>query len=430
MNSQSKTSRTYSIIAALTFMMGLVPFFLNFVVDPYEINSVIDLDIEKAKISEKSHYPLWKIIHYPAEASEVVVLGDSRARALKEKFWHQLGLTNTYNFAYGGATIYELSDTFHYIKNSPNLKTLVVGIQLRSFDPNHKGGMNRVPEAIRLSSNLLDYYTNWFVSRISTKLLEEKYAAQYSAISQMNLSAVSSAGAAPVDQKDQHAYLELIDEEICKNCKLPSNIAPSPYIVRNGKHAYYFGDALGVWGRLWPPIASHQILEGRFKTQVNKNARSDWNKFQFSEKLWSQIVEISEWTDKHNVQLIFVIPPTIVEMQQRIVDFGLGELNHKFRIRLANLAPVMDFDFINPITRDINNFTDAYHFNYVAAKQIIGEVSLRITKDNEVLKRAFKRRKQITCPLSIDEAQTTIRDNNIEVLEGRACRIWRKRHDK
>jgi len=411
-------------------MMGLVPFFLNFIVDPYEINPVIDLDIEKAKISEKSHYPLWKIIHYPAEASEVVVLGDSRARALKEKFWHQLGLTNTYNFAYGGATIYELSDTFHYIKNSPNLKTLVIGIQLRSFDPNHKSGMNRVPEAIRLSSNLLDYYTNWFVSRISTKLLGEKYAAQYSAISQMNLSPVSSAVADPLNKKDQHAYLELIDEEICKNCKLPSNIAPSPYIVNNGKHAYYFGDGLGIWEQLWPPITSRQILEGRFNTQVNKNARSDWKNFQFSEILWSQVIEISEWTKKNNVQLVFVIPPTIVEMQQRIVDFGFGELNHNFRIRLANLAPVMDFDFINPITRDINNFTDAYHFNYVAAKQIIGEVSLRITKDNEVLKRAIKRRKQIICPLSAEEAQTTISDNNIEVLEGRACRIWRKRHDK
>lgn len=430
MSSQLKTSRTYSIIAALTFMMGLAPFFLNFIVDPYEINPVIDLDIEKAKISEKSHYPLWKIIHYPAEASEVVVLGDSRARALKEKFWHQLGLTNTYNFAYGGATIYELSDTFHYIKNSPNLKTLVIGIQLRSFDPNHKSGMNRVPEAIRLSSNLLDYYTNWFVSRISTKLLGEKYAAQYSAISQMNLSPVSSAVADPLNQKDQHAYLELIDEEICKNCKLPSNIAPSPYTVNNGKHAYYFGDGLGIWEQLWPPITSHHILEGRFNTQVNKNARSDWKNFQFSEILWSQVIEISEWTKKNNVQLVFVIPPTIVEMQQRIVDFGFGELNHNFRMRLANLAPVMDFDFINPITRDINNFTDAYHFNYVAAKQIIGEVSLRITKDNEVLKRAIKRRKQIICPLSAEEAQTTISGNNIEVLEGRACRIWRKRHDK
>jgi len=119
-----------------------------------------------------------------------------------------------------------------------------------------------------------------------------------------------------------------------------------------------------------------------------------------------------------------------VEMQQRIVDFGLGELNHTFRMRLANLAPVMDFDFINPLTSDISNFTDAYHFNYMAAKQIIGEVSLHISNDDEVLKRALKRRQQIICPLSSEEAETTISDSNIEVLEGTACRIWRKHHAK
>ncbi|MBL4906398.1 MAG: hypothetical protein JKX94_03025 [Sneathiella sp.] len=292
--------------------------------------------------------------------------------------------------------------------------------------------MNRVPEALRLSGNPLIYYSNWFVSRISAKLLEKKYATQLHTLSRLNSSPISSASASvPTNTAlfdDQQAYLELLDEEVCKNCKLPSNISPSPHTVARPKHAYYFGEGLGIWSQLWPPIVSHQVLTGSFNAQVKKNARSDWDKFQFSEKLWSRLVEISDWTNKNNVKLVFVIPPTIVEMQQRIVDFGFGELNHNFRMRLANLAPVLDFDFSSPMTRNVDNFTDAYHFNYMAAKQIIGEVTLHISNDKRVLKRALKRQQQIICPLSSDVTETTITDKNIEVLVGKACRIWRKRH--
>ncbi|MBL4906399.1 MAG: hypothetical protein JKX94_03030 [Sneathiella sp.] len=98
MSSHSRLPKIYSLIAIFTFLAGLAPFIFNLVIDPYEINPIVNLDLEKSKISEKSHYPLWKVIHYPEETTEIVILGDSRARALKEKFWHQLGLSNTYNF--------------------------------------------------------------------------------------------------------------------------------------------------------------------------------------------------------------------------------------------------------------------------------------------------------------------------------------------
>lgn len=430
MSSYSKASRFYSFIALFTFIAGLTPFVFNLVIDPYEVHPLIDVNVEKAKISEKSHYPLWKVVHFPAETTDTIILGDSRARSLKDKYWHQLGLTNAYNFAYGGATIYEIYDTFQYVKNNASLKTLVVGIQLRSFDPNHKKGMNRVPEAIRLSSNPFSYYTNWFVSRIGAKLLEKKYQVQAQYLSNLKPQLVSSAHAQPASDPEQHAYVELLDEEICKNCRLPTNIAPTAHSIVVGDSGYYFGDGLGVWRGLWPRIASDRILTGKFKKQVSRNARSDWKKFQFSSDLWAHLVEMSVWCEENDVELIFVIPPTIVEMQQRIVDFGFGELNHDFRLRLASLATVFDFDFDNPLTRDIENFTDAYHFDYRSAKQIIGEVAQHVSDDEEVTRLAKKRRKQIICPLSDEETIQRTTDKSVEVLHGQSCRIWRLSHAK
>ena len=150
MSKSKKSIRRYALALAAAFTIGLTPFAFNLVVDPYDMNGAVDLDLDKFKISEQAHYPLWKMIHYPKDGAELVILGDSRARALREKIWVNLG-EDAFNFAYGGATIQEIYSTFLHVKeSSPKLKTLVVSLPLRSFDLKHRGGLNRVPEAIRL----------------------------------------------------------------------------------------------------------------------------------------------------------------------------------------------------------------------------------------------------------------------------------------
>ena len=122
MRKKAGSTRVYFFSTLLMFCLGLIPVGLNLVVDPYELNKFVQIDIEKQKISEKAHYPLWKINHYQEEQTNIIVLGDSRARALRNKYWHELGLKGVYNFAYGGATIYEIFDTFQFIKKKPQFK--------------------------------------------------------------------------------------------------------------------------------------------------------------------------------------------------------------------------------------------------------------------------------------------------------------------
>ena len=150
---------------------------------------------------------------------------------------------------------------------------------------------------------------------------------------------------------------------------------------------------MGRWSPLWKPISIDRSLPLKFNNQVKKNARSDWQAFNFSNKLWAHLIEISEWCNRNDIDLVFVIPPTIVEMQQRITDFGYGDLNHEFRINLASLAPVIDFDFNNKVTRDIGRFTDAYHFNYKLSKLMVGEISQYLAMTSSSVKLSRKRRK-------------------------------------
>ena len=381
---------------------------------------VVDLGLEKADISEKAHYPLWKMFHYDADSTGLIVLGDSRARALRDKLWHQLGRDDAYNFAYGAATVPEIHDTFLHVKENPNLKTLVVGLSLRVFNEGHRDNLNRVPEAIKLSENRFQYYTSWFVAKIGWQHLRNRYPNTLDRISNFEPRLVSTAHAAGM--KQSMSLSDLLSPDACVGCDLPAVGAqslPTPYL--NGK---WGGRGYGHWGHVWPAIQIERTLQGKFERQVRKNGRSDWKGFKFSGALWAKITAIAEWCEQNDVQLIFVIPPTISDMQARILEFGLGRVNHEFRLRLSSLAPVVDFDFDNNVTRDLKNFSDAYHFNAGLAKEIVGELVQLTTPENSVVKKARKRRGDIVCPITPIDQSTTFSDGITRMAEGKACRIW------
>lgn len=432
MAQRKKSGRIYSAILASVFAIGMSPFVFNWVVDPYDMNGVVDLDLKKFKISEQAHYPLWKMIHFPKEGAETVILGDSRARALREKIWHSLGV-DAFNFAYGGATIDEIFDTFEHIKSNPALKTLIVSLPLRSFDPNHRKGLNRVPEAIRLSQNPVAYYKSWFVSKIGWRNLDHRYPAYIDFLRSLQPgSLVSKAKAQTIVKSNvQNAggrYDDLgvlLDQDACRSCQLPSNVASAPHPSAARLVTLGLGRGYGGWSRLWTPITLQRDLPGKFERQVRKNGANDWAKFKFSETLWSKIETIAHWCKNKNIQLVFVIPPTIAEMQKRMAGFGFVDLNHRFRLRLAELAPVFDFDFNSSLTRDLSKFTDAYHFKSKSAHAIVGEIVQMVASQKKPRARAFKRRKEIICPIHAKDVRKDFSDGIVRVQEGQSCRIWR-----
>jgi len=454
----------YVLIILLGFVLGLSPVVLNYVVDPYNMNKVFDLNIKKEKLSLKSHYPLWKMINHPKKTADTLILGDSRALALKDKYWHQLELSNAYNFAYGGATIDEIYDTFQHVKSNKAIKNIVLGIQLRSLSPHYKNGMNRVPEAISLAENPLQYYSNGFITQMSWKHVKKQYPEQLSLLAQrikaIPLTLISSAHAAEFKDEEDKPLKSLLDPKYCAECTLPiiTESAPLPNkamasaksksaakakskatasaksksaAAKNSPLAAPSNQAAviaNIWQHLWPQISLDRQLPPSFEKQVRKNAKSDWETFNFSNGYWKKLIEIALWCDTNEVKLIFFIPPTIAEMQQQITNYGYSEANHKLRVDLSQIAPVIDFDFNNPVTQNLDNFNDAYHFNYKLAKSIIGELIQILDSDKTASKQAHKRRENIACPISDKEINQQTSDQRTTVLEGDGCRIWRKNH--
>lgn len=431
----------YCLIFSLVIGMG--PAVLVYQVDPYEIYRTTNRSTQLTDLAEKDHYPLWKLSKFVPNHFETIILGDSRARSLRDKYWHELGLDKSLNLAYGGGTIPEIYSTFLHVKDDPSLQTLVVGIQLRSFDEQHKGGMDRVPEAQHILTQEFEYLKNWSIAKTAWKLFEAEDHASFNQLDKITKQFSIEANAIELPFVQNYSMSKLLDPEICFSCDLPDNLASLPIAKTDTTRRNYRGwgrdtrdhfGMFGQWGEAKWNLVSHlyasgvtdETLPAKMDRQVKKNAGSDWVNFNFSQKYWTYLKEISNWAAHNNKQLVFVIPPTIEAMQRTISAYGHDQINHQFRTELAKLAIVIDLDFSSELTRDHNNFSDAYHFNSHAAKQIVGQIVVQISPQTPAEKLALKRQTSIQCPISNSTEKTQNIGKSITLKMGQNCRIWQE----
>ncbi|MEO9459629.1 MAG: hypothetical protein ABJE63_00730 [Lentilitoribacter sp.] len=431
---------SYTIALCAAFTAGAIPAGLVFGVDPYEVFRPTDRTTKIQDIAEKAHYPLWKLAKYQQGQFDTIILGDSRARSLRDKYWHELGVDNALNLAYGGGTIPEIYSTFQVIKDDPAVKNLVVGIQLRSFDEDHKGDMNRVPEAEYIVNNRTEYLKNWSIFKTAWKMMsvEEKET-----FDNFDAFAKKFSMAAKADELAAMTIFDPSDPQVdvdCFDCDLKSELNRLTVSER-----YQILDKnLSFRADLTTPIRTSITIENwsevshlystsntlvplpkKMANQVTRNAKSDWVGFEFSSRYWSYITEISHWAEQNNKNLIFVIPPTIEDMQRTISIYGMEKSSHEFRMKLAKLGTVIDFDYSNDLTKQIDNFSDAYHFKSTIAKKIVGEITGFISVDPAARKLAIKRSDLINCsPSEINEKSTKVIDK-IALTNINNCRVWR-----
>ena len=423
-----------------SFLVGATPAIFNLTVDPYQVFVTHDRSTKINDIAEKKHYPLWKLAKYRRGKHQTVILGDSRARALQDKYWHELGMTDALNLAYGGGTVPEILATFEIIQNDPAVRNVVIGIQLRSMDEDHKNGMNRVPEAVKLLRNEGEYLKNWGIAKTAFDVFQAEHASKLSKISALKPELVGSVKAAELGHFGKVPLSKLLEPEICFGCELPQDLAS---ILETRRELYHHGirgfgyghrgwaTALkdGEWAdveSLYHLAKSELVLPDKHARQVHKNGVADWRGFEFSEAYWAGISKLAKWSQANGKRLVFFVPPTVAEMQRTIQTAGLGKLNHQFRTQLAKLGTVVDFDFGNELTGKAANFNDAYHFNSKIARMIVGELATLLSNDGKVIARAEKRRKLINCDFAHEYSTGRKVSKSVKVFENSNCRLWRK----
>lgn len=430
---QTKKSLTpYGVSLCIALLVGASPSIFTYLVDPYEVFTNKDRSSKIREIAEKRHYPLWKLARYQIGQHETVILGDSRARSFRDKYWRELGVSKALNLAYGGGTIPEIYSTFKHLENDPAVKNIIIGIQLRSFNQKFKSGLDRVPEAIRILDNKLEYLKNWTIINTAWDIFTVENKDAIKRINSFIPTFVSDANAA--------SACSLQNPETCTNCILPKNLSPVPIRIRTKGPNLGLGRGTGYVGVLgYISVNQWQSVEGLYELstinsnyskkitrQIKRNGKSDWRNFKFSEEYWAQLVEISNWAKSNSKTITFIIPPTVQGMQNTITENSLAPLNHKMRIELAKLGTVFDFDFGNEITANGKNFQDAYHFNSKISRQIVGEVALSISPSSNKI--VLKRRGKIQCTKNSNKSKMSKKlIDTVEVSIFNYCRVWARK---
>lgn len=431
----------FVISLCCALLIGAAPALFTMVVDPYELFGERQRVSAVSELAEKDHYPLWKLARYQPGMHDTVVLGDSRARALRDKYWHELSKPGAINLAYGGATIPEIHATFNLIRNDPAIRNLVIGIQLRSLDEKHKGGMNRVPEAVKLLKTRSEYLKNWSVAKTALKIFKAENPQTTEFLHNLRPSLVAAAEAQQLGPTGTVPLQKLLSPEICFSCPLARDAGAVPFRRRYNPYAnahlprwdqaigagFWHGTYPAEYTALYETHLERRILPAKMRRQVEQNGPADWRGFEISARYWGQLEEIAHWAREHGKNITFVIPPTIVEMQATIHRHGLAELNIGLRIELAKLGTVIDFDYPNALTAEVGNFSDAYHFKAKVSKAIVGEIVSQLNSDGTTGALPAGRRGIIRCPTIRADPETPSVTDEIVMADDLNCRTWTRR---
>ncbi len=435
-----RTLAPYLAIAGVTLAVGMAPMLLNAVVDPFNKNGIVELGLQKEKLATKRHGQLYKTIAYPRRESAYVVFGDSRSRALREKLFRESRWgQDVFNFSFGGGTFPEMVDSFWYAARYGHLKGVVLGVPLRMFTSAYKGGKNQMPEAVRIAGSAREYYTSLDVSSLALDVLEQQYRDEASAIREVGsvLGQLFGAGIRPAHSAERprqilpatiippartveteeatrtdRGELETTDNAVTPMPAFDRESIPAPFVAADPSPQT-------------PPLPQSAKRARKWHQQVTKAAKSDWEKFQSSEAYYEALEEIIAFSRKAGIKVLLFIPPTPIDMQRTLITYDRMDLAFAHRKRLAAMAPVLDFDFPNPLTAKPENFNDAFHFHASVAREIAHELVRQFGVSERSEAWISKRRRLIQCPAPGDAAgQSVSLPGDTPVTLGRNCLVW------
>jgi hypothetical protein len=97
--------------------------------------------------------------------------------------------------------------------------------------------------------------------------------------------------------------------------------------------------------------------------------------YSYPENYFHDLKKISADCLAKNIKLVFVLPPTQLDLQKKIHEFKLDEEDKRLRVDLESFGDVYDFNYPNAITTDKSNYNDPFHFKESISNIIIQEIS-------------------------------------------------------
>lgn len=108
--------------------------------------------------------------------------------------------------------------------------------------------------------------------------------------------------------------------------------------------------------------------------QLESSANNFYRVYQYPVDYHQSLLEISKYCKRKNIKLIFFIPPTHIDLQQKVNEFDLETMESRFIADLLELGQFYNFDYPNKITENKDNFLDPFHYNDSIANLVVHEI--------------------------------------------------------
>ncbi|MEL7530894.1 MAG: hypothetical protein AAFN10_06285 [Bacteroidota bacterium] len=114
--------------------------------------------------------------------------------------------------------------------------------------------------------------------------------------------------------------------------------------------------------------------EAFWQHQLNFLAKTFYRDYAYPAEYYAQLKEVVAFCEAENIEYQFIILPTHVELQDKIIEYGQEEAYQRFLSDLHSLGPVHDFHAKNSQTSNKDLFKDPFHFGSQIGDQVIEQV--------------------------------------------------------
>lgn len=109
-----------------------------------------------------------------------------------------------------------------------------------------------------------------------------------------------------------------------------------------------------------------------WQVQLGKSTEGFYRNWYHPDDLQQELENISDYCRDQGIELVFVFPPTHVDLQERVADFGLTEDYRNYKQEIRQLGwKVYDFDVPSALTQDAELYKDPYHADELVKDKVI-----------------------------------------------------------
>jgi len=120
-----------------------------------------------------------------------------------------------------------------------------------------------------------------------------------------------------------------------------------------------------------PPMSPEAFWE----YQLTVPPRQYYGAYLYPTKLLERLKEVAAVCAERDIELVFFMPPTHVELQAKRMEYEI-EADYQRALReLELLAPVYDWDYPNAVTQDATLFADPFHPTDSVAERVAQELA-------------------------------------------------------